>query len=218
MRNVLALALLAGAAALSSGCLVKDTTHTLYLSPDGAVRWVVVESDVRSDMEEPAERLAEDQRYLGAALVGTHPIALGLQTLRPEIPVATTVIRDQRPFHVVTTAGFTRADVMFERLMDACGVKARASLSSDGDRSTLTIRFDFSGGEPGRESPAMVLLEALQDYRFVITEGTFIGGGGFDVPARGGHAKISSDWLSAAEEAMDAGRGIDLVLSWTAGV
>jgi hypothetical protein len=216
MRPSLALATLAAVVTLSSGCLRKDTTHTLYLSPDGSVRWVAIESDVWSDETDPASRLAEEQRYLGAALLGAHPIAMGLQALRPDVPVTTTVIREERPFHVVTTAGFGRADRMLERLFTASGVTAAAKMSFDGGRSTLRIHFDFRAGTDERASAATVLLEELEDLRFVLTEGRFIGGGGFDVPVRGGAATLSGEWLSAAEDAMEARRTIDLVLAWEA--
>ena len=47
-------------AAATTGCLRKDTTHTLYLSPDGSVRWVVDEANVYSDEDDPGKRFQEE--------------------------------------------------------------------------------------------------------------------------------------------------------------
>ena len=44
----------------STGCLLKETTHTFYLEPDGAIVWRVVEKDVRSDAESVDERRREE--------------------------------------------------------------------------------------------------------------------------------------------------------------
>ena len=95
----------------------KETTHTLYLGPDGALTWVAAESNVHSDEADPGKRAAEDQSYIGPALLGAHPVARGLQALGPDTLVRTTVVREERPFHVITEARFARADRALERLL-----------------------------------------------------------------------------------------------------
>ena len=40
---------LLAAAFLLQGCLVKETTHTLYLEEDGTLTWTVLEHAIRSD-------------------------------------------------------------------------------------------------------------------------------------------------------------------------
>jgi hypothetical protein len=66
------------------------------------------------------------------------------------------------------------------------------------------------------DTPAMALLEDIENYRFVLTEGRFVAGGGFDVqdPAR---AVISRSWMQDAEAAMTGRRLIELVLAWEGG-
>ena len=62
-RNGLAaVALMAAVGA--TGCLVKETTHRLYLSPSGAVAWTVLEESVRSIEDDPARRWSEEQDWL----------------------------------------------------------------------------------------------------------------------------------------------------------
>ena len=47
---------LAAVSFLASGCLIKDTTQTVYLEPDGTVTWSVLEKDVRSDAPRAEDR------------------------------------------------------------------------------------------------------------------------------------------------------------------
>jgi hypothetical protein len=207
--------LLVGALALvAAGCLQKDTTHSIYLSPDGTAKWVATEQAVASDEQEAAARLAEEQRYITAAAVGSHPAALALKALGPDTLVETTIVRDERPFHVVTKAGYTRADRMLERLFVENGIPASATTTSDGVRTTLRVQLDFTRGMVERDTPAHVLLDELEQLTFVVTEGQFIGGGGIDVMSRGGAAKLSSEWLEAVDAAARERRTVELVIAW----
>src|SRR5512145_7953 len=129
------------AATVTAGCLQKETTHTLYLTPDGAVSWVAVEANVYSDEADPGKRAAEEHAYIGPALLGAHRVARGLHALEPASLVRTTVVRDERPFHVISEAKFSRIDAMLERLLVESGLPARVTLSQEDDRTTLRIRF-----------------------------------------------------------------------------
>jgi hypothetical protein len=200
----------------TTGCLRKETTHSLYLSPDGEVRWVADESNVHSDEADPGSRLAEEQAYIGPALIGAHRMAQGLQAMGPDGVVTTTVIREERPFHVITDARFFRVDRAFERLFRACGLKVSVILVREDVSSRLRMRFDFTREIEERESPALVLLEDLENFRFVLTEGRFVAGGGFDVPDRT-RAVISREWMRQAEAAVEAKSEIELVLAWDGG-
>ena len=199
---------------LAAGCLQKDTTHILYLSPDGSLRWTVEESNVHSDEVDAGARFAEEQAYIGPALIGSHRAAVGLQAIGPHSPVNTTVIRDERPFHVLTDARFSHVDRAFERLFEQTGVKGSAALEVVDDRHTLRIRLDFSREIDQHDRPATMLLEDFENYRFVLTEGRFVAGGGFDVPDRT-RAVISREWIAAMNDALAAKRPIELALTWT---
>ena len=197
----------------AAGCLRKETTHTLYLSPDGSVRWTVEEAGVYSDEADAGARIAEEQGYIGPALIGGHRVALGLQAIGPDSLVRTTVIRDERPFHVVTEARFFRIDRALERLFKATGIAATTGLEQTDDGYRLRMRFDFTRAVEERDSPAASLLEDLENFRFVLTEGRFVAGGGFDVPDRT-RAVISREWLASLDKAMEARQTIDLALTW----
>jgi hypothetical protein len=197
----------------AGGCLRKSTVHTVYLSPDGSAKWTVEESHVYSDEEDPGARFSEEQSYIGAALIGAHPIARGLQVLTPDSLVSTTVVRDERPFHVITDARFARIDRVFERLFNEAGIKAKVALEHADGRQRLRLTLDFSVAIQERESPALALLEEFGQYRFVLTEGRFVAGGGFDTPDRA-TAVLSRDAQSAIDEAIEARTPIELTLSW----
>jgi hypothetical protein len=199
---------------ITAGCLKKETTHTLYLSPDGEVGWVADESGVHSDENDEGMRIQEEQAYIGPALIGAHRIAQGLQAIGPDSLVRTTVVRGERPFHVITDARFFRIDRAFDKLFRACGLRGSVTLVREDDRTRLRMRFDFSREVETRDTPALALLEDLDNFRFVLTEGRFIAGGGFDVQDRA-RAAISPAWMQHAQEAVDARREIELVLVWT---
>jgi hypothetical protein len=203
------------AALLTTGCLQKDTVHTLYLSPDGSVRWTVEESTVYSDESDDGRRFAEDQAFIGPALIGTHATAQALQALGADGLVRTVVVRDERPFHVVTEARFFRVERVFERLFKEVGLKAAVKLEQDGQRSTLRVSLDFAKAPEERDGPVVRMLEDLDDLRFVLGEGRFVAGGGFDVPDRVS-ASVSREWMAAAGKAIETGAEIELALTWEA--
>jgi hypothetical protein len=207
------LAAVLGLALAASGCLRKETTHTVYLAADGGVRWVAEESGVYSDEADPGARMAEEHAFIGPALINAGRMAQAFQAIGADGLVRTTVIRDERPFHVVTDAPFAHVDRLFQKLFKDAGLPATATLTRDGDRRTLRVRFDFSKEIVERETPTMALLEDLDRLKFVIADGQFIGGGGFDVPDRM-TAKISREWMEALEKAIEARSTIEFSLTW----
>lgn len=160
MLKMCCLAMVLGGVLASAGCLQKETTHTLYLSPDGGAAWVAVEANVYSDESDPERRANEEQSFIGPALLGAHATARGLQSLEPDSLVRTTVVRDERPFHVVTEARFARADRVLERLFTKSGIKARVTLTQNDGRSTLRMTFDFTRPPEERDNPPAALLHS----------------------------------------------------------
>src|SRR4051812_5846603 len=148
--NVLIVATLT---ALTAGCLQKETTHTLYLAPDGSVSWVVSESNVRSNETDRATRVAEEQEYIAESTLGTHGTARGLAALGPLGAVRTTVFRGERPFHVVTSADFAAIDQVLQRVFTEMAIETSASLVRRKDDDTLRVRLDFSHPLEEHETP-----------------------------------------------------------------
>ena len=214
MLNTLRLGTLIAVAILTAGCLQKDTTHTLYLSPDGSVIWTVNEANVHSDEGDPGKRIAEEQGYLGPALIGAHTSAQGLAGLTPHAPVRTTVLRDERPFHVVTEGRFAAVDKVLQRVFTEAGLQTSAVRTSIHDTTTLRVRFDFSRELEGRDTPMAKLIEDFDHVEFVLVEGRFGPVDGFDV-TDDTKATLSKEWLERVEKAYDAKGTIEFSLSWS---
>lgn len=71
-RHIASRAVIASGMLILTGCLQKETHHSLYLSPDGKLVWNVLERDIRSDERDLAERMAEEQEYLDRLAAGLH--------------------------------------------------------------------------------------------------------------------------------------------------
>ena len=56
MHGRITLTALALAAAVNVACLIKESTATIYIEPNGAATWVSLEKDVRSDRGRLADR------------------------------------------------------------------------------------------------------------------------------------------------------------------
>jgi hypothetical protein len=197
---------------LAAGCLRKETSQVLYMAPDGGVVWTVTETDVYSDLADPAARWTEEEAYLVAARNSEHPMALGLLALGPDKPVRTVVVRSGRPITVVTEATFDTIERAMTRLFLENGMTADARVEWEGRRATLTVRLHFST-HTERESPASVLLEEPETMAWVLTGGRFVEAQGFDLDGAR-KATLSKAWLDAAEDAYEAEGTIALVLTW----
>lgn len=214
MLKRLIIGALAGTSLLSAGCLQKETSHTLYLAPDGSVEWVTSEANVRSDEPEVGKRLIEEQGYIGAALLGTHGAARGLAALGPQALVRTTVVRDERPFLVLTSARFASIDRVLKRVFTEMGIRSSAAVVRGADETTLRVRLDFSQPLDERETPVSQLADNIEHLRIVLTEGRFGAVTGFDV-TDGMSATLSNEWLERAERASETKSTIEFALSWS---
>jgi hypothetical protein len=212
MLKQIGLAMIVAAAVLSGGCLRKNATHTLYISPDDQVVWVAMEGDVRSDAQDVVERFVEERDYLAAAAEGRHPAARALAALAPTAVVHTRILRDERPFGVQIEARVGPIDRVLQRLFDAGGVPASVRLTRDAALATLVVRFDFSVPLPDADHPSVILLEAFDSYKLVLTSGAFVSATGWDLSED--EALLSKEWLAAAESAMRSSSRIDLTLRW----
>jgi hypothetical protein len=203
-------------ALVTAGCLQKETDHTLYLAPDGSVTWTATEARVFSDEKETSARTSEEQQYLSAARAGTHRIGLGLAVLGPDGHVRTLVVRDERPFTVVTEARFGSVALLLERLFFEAGLQVQVHAGSGPDEGAFEVTFDFGVETAERESAASVLLEEFDTLSFEMTDGEFVEADGFELSGGGRRATISRTWMSLAEAAWNAKGTIGFSLRWRA--
>lgn len=178
MRTVLT-AVVTIVAAASAGCLAKAATQTIQLSPEGTVNWVAIEREVRSTERDPAARTAEEQTYLEAARQGLHPVGQALAALAPS-SLRTTVLRDRRPFLVLTWAEFDRIDWLAQRALDRLGVPGTSVLERTGTGWRWTLTADLSADADGDAGDVLVpLADTDGPLRVVLTSGRFTAATGF---------------------------------------
>jgi hypothetical protein len=180
MRTLAALAVV-GLASLGAGCIEKDTRSVIYLDPGGSLTWTVLETDVRSNSEQPAERVQEEADYRRTMLSNPTPLVLFFESLGGR-QVSRTVLKDTAPFEVHTSAAFDRLDVLFERVCAATSYVCVAGMTIDGRRTTLTVEMVSEFEVPGPEQDA--LADALGTLKFVLVEGRFVEASGFVLAGR----------------------------------
>jgi hypothetical protein len=188
-------------ASLGTGCIEKDMRSVIYLNSDGSLTWTVLETDVRSNSEKPAERVQEEADYRRTMLSNPTPLVLLFESLGGR-HVSRTVLKDTVPFEVHTSAEFDRIDVLFERVCAAASFVCVAGVTSDGGRTTLTVEMVSELEGPGSEAEA--LTDALGTPKFVLVEGRFVEASGFVVGGR---------TATTDEKAME-GDPVRLTLTW----
>lgn len=209
MRRTFGIVALA-AALSSSACLDKETTHTIYLSPEGTVAWTTLERDVQSDADDPAARGAEEAGYLAAALAGTNDIAQGLAALEPS-RVQTRVLRRERPFTVLTEARFPGVEALGLKILAALRLPGDVYLTEGAGSVTLHIHLDFRGVDEDQDdpsSPVEQLVDELSTYRIVLTEGRFVEATGFALSDGGTVARPVAASTGLPDDV------VDLSLTW----
>lgn len=211
MRKRLGMAGVLAAALSMAACLEKETTHTMYLSPDGEVAWTTVERNVRSDGQHTSSRDAEEAEYLAAALAGTNDVAKGLAVLEP-VRVQTRVLRRERPFTVMTEARFSSVEELANRIMAECRLTGDAYTTREADAVTLHLHLDFRGVDQETEntSPVMALIDEISAYRIVLTDGRFVEAIGFTL----NDDNTIATPIAISDEAMKAMGVLDLSLTW----
>jgi hypothetical protein len=205
----------AALAMLAAGCLQKETTHTLVLSPSGEVTWITAENNVYSDAREPSGRRSEEQEYVAAAVAGRHPTGLALEAMAPVGPVRTRILRDEAPFLVVTDARFDSIETVMQRLFEQA-LAVGVNLTGDGKQSALTVGIDCGVDVVDSDSPVSAVLNDLDRLRIVMSGGHFVSATGFEL-ADGTVATFSDAWMKEAERTCEAKGATRLTLTWETG-
>jgi hypothetical protein len=161
-----------------TGCLRSEVTHTIYLGPSG-VLWSAMEKDVRSDERDEFRRSAEEHDYFLAGRAEQQPIARALRRLGAT-SVATTWLRRDRPYTVVTEGRFTDLRQLVAAMLGEAGLDGDASLIREACRTTFTVRINLDAGTSADGETALdALLADPEGYRLVLTQGRFVSADGF---------------------------------------
>lgn len=196
-------------AALSAGCLQKETSQTWYLSPDGGVIWTMSELNVRSDEADAVAREREEQGYIHAVQADMHGPAAAFRALDAQV-VRTRVIRAERPFGVITEARFTSVRAMVAKLLTELRAPGDVTLTNEGSRTTLRIRINIAEMPENEEETSPMSALADGNCRFILTDGKFVSAKGFKLQNKDREA-VPDDNLEAASAADGF---IELMLAW----
>lgn len=194
-----------------TGCLVKETTHTLYLDPNGEVTWMVLERDVRSDKEKRAPRDEEEREYLDAFARGEHGVALALRRLGGD--VRSTMLRAERPYTTMTEARFGSIAELAENMLAGLAIPGRVELRTEGGERHLRITLEPAHADDDvlHEELLELVLEDRESYRIVLTDGAFTAARGFRLVADGTQAVLEE----IPEEEVESRGVLELGLSWS---
>lgn len=169
------------AALLAAGCIEDDrqTRSLLYLEPDGAVTWTILEWDIQPGSKaSDGARAAAERDFLAAAHSGNYPVR-ALFDLSGATNSSTTLLKGTRPFEVYTLGEFRGIDVMFRDLYFAAGAISTSTLERSGSvvRWTLTVEGETGNAVPGIEAVAA----PLEKMQVLLTKGHFVEARGFKI-------------------------------------
>lgn len=199
--------------ALTTGCIIGDTTHRLYIDPSGAVSWVVLERDLRSASASEEKRRSEEGSLLSNTEIGQHSVARAFDLLSPTA-VEYRILRSQRPYAVWTEAQFPSIDDLAHDLLRELAVDATVKMWTQDDITHLRITVDATQDHDGFEDDTILALaEDLEDYRLLMTTGRFVDAVGFRLEEEGTVAIPLEYKQPEGEEATEP---IVLSLSWLA--
>jgi hypothetical protein len=177
-------ALFAGLIALTTvACLVKETTHTIYLQPDGSLTWVVLEREIRSLADTPEQRLTQEEEFLQSFHAGQHATRLAFTALYCD-RFASQLLREQRPFAVWSEADFSSLAQLANDIIDKLALPGQVSMWQDDDLMhwQLEVFTDQVGEdyEPWDES-VLALVDDVESYQIRLTHGQFVAANGFQL-------------------------------------
>jgi hypothetical protein len=211
-RAVLVLAVVAAAAAVS-GCLVKETDTTITIRPDGSGTWTIVDRDIRSAADTPADRLREETEFLENVHTGRYEPAVALDEIGCS-EASTQMTRREWPYAATTECRFSDVGAVWQQVLDRSGLRGESSVETAGDRTTWRMWVDTSGDAKvettDHEAPADVLLSGNKP-RWFLLHGRFIEATGFDVSDDGAVATMKA--ISGDEQQATNGV-IEFALTW----
>jgi hypothetical protein len=206
-------ALVVAAALLSSGCIVRETSHTLCLEPDGWVTWTVIDRNIHAEADTPEQRLTEETTFMDSVAAQSHSAAVAFRALGGS-QLVTQVVSYDWPFAVLTQARFENVAELWQQYFDGVGMAATSRLTSDGDRTTWTIVVDTAQENDPDDPEVADSLESLLENEPTITlfmrHGEFVAATGFEIEDDGRVAVLED-----LDEKADGKSTLVLSLTWT---
>ncbi len=186
------------AAFVNAACLVKETSATICLEPDGSGRWTVLARNIHATGDTPADRQQEEEAFMAAVAAGQHSDALAFRALGGA-DVRTHVVSANWPYAVATEATFPDIARVCQQVLDRIGeVRGRVTLERKDNRTTLRMTLDYdpdavADSQPDSETNDEVNLFGDDGPVFFMRHGQFVDAVGFDIADDGRVAKLKQD-------------------------
>ncbi len=207
-----ALVVLSAIAMLEAGCLVKETTATLSLNPDGSVHWSVLERNIHATGDTPADRERQEREFMALAEAGTSPAAEALRAAGGS-NVSSRTVSAVWPFAVLTEGDFSDIARLTTECLKRGGISAHSTLSRNGERNTWNVDIDLTDASTDADAESPSVADVLLDERtpLFLRHGQFTEAVGFDITDDGRVARLEDlskhDW--------DKEPRLHLSLTWT---
>ena len=166
------------------GCIIDETTHVLYLEPDGSVTWRVLQDLVRSDRDAPRERLAEEADFLDEVDTAEDSYSRMFADMGATAVDAWSV-RDRRPYSLVVEGRFEGLDEATEALGEHIETDLHVTLEQDGDVVHYTLRVPPPTEQVDPDDADDAWQWAQHRFRMVTAKGRFVHARGFDISEDG---------------------------------
>jgi hypothetical protein len=166
------------------GCIIDETTHVVYLEPDGSVTWRVLQDLVRSDKEAPRERLSEEERFVDGVDTADDSWSKTFAEMGAT-EVDAWYLRDRRPYSLVVEARFEGLDEVTEALAEQTEAEMQVSLVQDGDLFHYTLTVPPPAEAEDADDVEDAWQWAQHRFRLVTARGRFVQARGFAISADG---------------------------------
>lgn len=174
---------------LATGCLKKETFHTIYLNPSGSLTWNVLEENVRGD--EPGS--VEERQVLADVKRGAYPMTLGLLAAGAA-RAETRLLRAERPFLVLTEGRFHSVERLAREVFEVLCDESEVRLTAGPDGRRLELEC-LPAEEPwmDEDDPRWWLLDSDGDFEIRLTHGRFVEAAGFEIIDDGEAVRLLQD-------------------------
>jgi hypothetical protein len=197
-----------------TGCLTDETSHTLYLHPDGSITVSILQLNIRSDGESAQARLKEENEFLMDARGNTHQAAKELLDLGAH-SIRTTILREEQPYAVFTEGRVASIErLVSEILGDESDGRVVVTFESSDSEASLSIRCERDPYSDDAATSCDELHAAFSDAPLILTEGRFIRATGFEINDTGRRASMLS---KEAFELNPEAQAVQYSLVWEAG-
>ena len=203
---------------LASGCIQSEIKHMLYLDPDGALTWIILETDIHSNCDKPEDRVKEEMCFGNDLTLGKYDKLLAFLALGP-LTLNHQILRMEAPFAVWTEARFVSIEWLMHNLAEQSALPIESRLSKEGDEVHFEVVFfpALLQEDDDRAEIFIPLFSDPEDYQIFLTRGRFTAAQGFHISQNGRLATFIYNENSQTGEKEEAPitEPIVLSLTWT---